>query len=181
MRKAGCYRLNLAYESGSQEVLDTIIKKPVKLERDLPKLRVARKLDFEIIGYFVIGLPGETPQQLKQTLDVASNPDFDYVTLSIATPQKGTKLEETCFDEELIDEKTVLADISRRSTGFFESEKLSIKDLEEIRWGEWDRINFRTPDRRKRVEMMMGISEEELEEMRQNTEKNFKERWQKIT
>lgn len=181
MRGAGCYRLNLAFESGSQAVLDGIIKKPVKLKRDIEKLEVARKLGFEMIGYFVIGLPGESRSQIRETLELAASPYFDYVTISIATPQAGTRLEKECHEKGLIAEGAVLADISRRSTGVFSTGEFSLYDLEEIRWKEWDRINFSTPEKRGKACRIMGISEGELEKLREETERNFRKSWAEKT
>ena len=55
MKKAGCYRVNLALESGNQEVLKHIINKPVKLD-DVPELvRLIRKHKMEVGTFLVVG------------------------------------------------------------------------------------------------------------------------------
>lgn len=55
MKRAGCFRINLALESGNQEVLDHIINKPVKLA-DVPKLvKLIRREGMEIISFLVVG------------------------------------------------------------------------------------------------------------------------------
>jgi magnesium-protoporphyrin IX monomethyl ester (oxidative) cyclase len=71
MKAAGCYRINLAIESGNQYVLDKIINKPVKLDR-LPELvRTIRKYDIEVGTFLVVGNIGaggiETIQQIKES------------------------------------------------------------------------------------------------------------------
>ncbi len=55
MKEAGCYRVNLALESGNQEVLDKIIHKPVKL-KDVPRLvKLIRKEKVDIVTFLVVG------------------------------------------------------------------------------------------------------------------------------
>lgn len=177
MLKAGCYRLNLAFESGSQEVLDNIIRKPVRLARDLERLKAARDMGFETIGYFVIGLPGETRDQIGQTIELAGSKLFDYVTISIATPQAGTRLLEVCQNEGLVGEGAAVADISRRSTGVYSTDEYTVRELEEIRWREWDSINFSDEARRHRLSEIMGVTIDEIEAMRRATKESFIRRW----
>ena len=74
MKAAGCYRVNLAIESGNQYVLDKIINKPVKLHK-LPELvRSIRKLGMEVGTYLVVGNIGkggiETLEQMRESFRV---------------------------------------------------------------------------------------------------------------
>ncbi len=177
MRGAGCYRLNLAFESGSQEVLDTVIKKPVRLQRDVRVLGLAKEMGFEIIGYFVVGLPAETRAQLKETLNLAANPLFDYVTLSIATPQEGTRLQDMCTEKKLINRDSCLAGASRRAAAMYSTKEFSAYELERIRWEQWDKINFSTLKRRNTLHRMMGLSLKGIEVLRKKTAADFKKRW----
>ncbi|HOC92651.1 MAG TPA: B12-binding domain-containing radical SAM protein [bacterium] len=177
LKASGCYRLNLAIESGSQDALKNIIRKPVNLKKAAEVVRIARELDFEIICFFVIGFPGETRAQIEETLSLAANPDFDYVTISIATPQAGTELEKICEKDGLIEKGRMLADISKRSTGVFSTDQFSLYELEEIRWKKWDEINFSTEKRILKIQKMMGVSLEELNEIRERTRTNFLSRW----
>jgi radical SAM superfamily enzyme YgiQ (UPF0313 family) len=55
MKKAGCYRINLALESGNQEVLKHIINKPVKLDEVPGLVRLIRKHKMEVGTFLVVG------------------------------------------------------------------------------------------------------------------------------
>ncbi len=176
MKESGCYRLNLAFESGDQAVLRKIIRKPLDLKKGLALLETARELDFEIIGYFVIGLPGEARAQIQKTLDLASHHCFDYVTISIATPLAGSELEKICKRDGLIEEKARLSEISRRSTGVFGTDEFTPFELEEIRWKMWDNINFSDRQRRERLCRILGLSDGELAELRDRTASDFHQR-----
>jgi len=55
MAESGCYRINIAIESGVQEVLDDIINKPVKLI-DIPNIvKTIKKHDMEVYVFLVVG------------------------------------------------------------------------------------------------------------------------------
>jgi radical SAM superfamily enzyme YgiQ (UPF0313 family) len=76
MRVAGCRSLCVGFESGSQEMLDNIKKKTV-LENMGRFMEDARRAGILIHGCFMVGLPGETLQTMRMTLDLAKrlNPD----------------------------------------------------------------------------------------------------------
>lgn len=178
LKESGCYRLHLAFESGDQDVLKNIVKKPLDLGHGRQVLSMARELDFEVVGYFLIGLPGETKEQIHRTLDLARDPRFDYVTISIATPQAGTELARMCREQGLLKKDDVLADLSRRSTGVYETGQFSRQELEFYRWHEWDQINFATPEKFAKACRMLGVSPEHLTQMRVSTEANYRARWE---
>jgi anaerobic magnesium-protoporphyrin IX monomethyl ester cyclase len=96
MRQSGCYRLCLALESGDQEVLHKIINKPLDLAKAKQLISFAYKQGFETDAFFVIGFPGETKQQIKQTFKFGRGLAVSNVNYYIATPYPGTKLYEQC-------------------------------------------------------------------------------------
>lgn len=173
MRQSGGYRLNLAIESGNQRVLDSIIKKPVKLVKAEQILKKCNKLGFEIVGFFVVGLPGETKKDLQDTVDFAENNPFDYVVFSIATPQYGTELLKICQEKNLILGGKDIDEIAKRAEPVIKTDEFTYQDLIKIRCLEWDRINFSTKERKEKICRMMGLSLDELEEIRANTKKNY--------
>ncbi|MBS4097413.1 MAG: B12-binding domain-containing radical SAM protein [Sulfuricella sp.] len=59
MKNSGCYRINLAIESGVQDVLDSIINKPVKLEQIPGLVKLIRKYGIEVGIFLVVGNVGE--------------------------------------------------------------------------------------------------------------------------
>jgi len=55
MKASGCYRVNIAIESGNQWVLDNIINKPVKLKQVPEVVEAIRKHDMEVGTFLVVG------------------------------------------------------------------------------------------------------------------------------
>ena len=94
MRDAGCYYVRFGIESGSQQVLTELMRKPLKLDQALPLIPHARSLGMKVCGFFVVGLPGETRAQLQRSFDLPHEVPMDWVEYSIATPHWGTRLRE---------------------------------------------------------------------------------------
>lgn len=75
MKKSGCYRVNLAIESGNQEVLDEIINKPVKLEQIPGLIELLKKYELDFSTFLVIGNISrdrvETVEEIKDSFRFA--------------------------------------------------------------------------------------------------------------
>lgn len=76
MKEAGCRSFCVGFESGSQMILDNM-KKKLKLEEMKEFMSNAKKAGILIHGCFMAGLPGETKETLRETLELAKclNPD----------------------------------------------------------------------------------------------------------
>lgn len=98
MRRAGCYHVTIAVESGSQETLDRLIRKPLDLRKVPPLVRAARKLGMGVSTFFVVGFPGETRTDIEKTFDYAMNLGADHVHFFTATPYPGTDLFRQCVE-----------------------------------------------------------------------------------
>jgi len=92
LRKAGFYRLTLAVESGNEEVLTKIIRKPLKLDHVREIVPIAKSLGFELDTFYVVGFPGETKEQIRETFRFANSLDVDNAKFFVATPYPGTEL-----------------------------------------------------------------------------------------
>lgn len=105
MKKAGCARVCFAPESGSQEILDNIIGKHLRLEEVEKAVRMARSIGLNVTCFFVIGLPGETIADMHKTIEFARKLrkiGCDTVDINCATPYPGTSLYSKCLREGLI-------------------------------------------------------------------------------
>ena len=91
MRKAGCHTIYLGIESGSQKILDLIQKGTnlVQVERAVEILKGAK---INVLGSFIIGIPGETIKSIKKTIKFAKKLNLNFAQFSICTPYPGTKL-----------------------------------------------------------------------------------------
>jgi|Deesub1362A_J573_1020465.scaffolds.fasta_scaffold01997_6 radical SAM superfamily enzyme YgiQ (UPF0313 family) len=94
MKKAGLRKINMGIESGSQRVLDKIYNKGITIEQIKEAITIFKKLDLKTHGYFMIGAPYETEEDILNTINFAKNLDIDEATFSITTPLPYTYLYE---------------------------------------------------------------------------------------
>ena len=92
MRKTGCERILFGAESGSPEILRRI-RKGITPEQTRRAVKMTREAGIGVLASFVLGLPGETPQTLRQTLEFADSLHVPY-TLNLLTPYMGTEIRE---------------------------------------------------------------------------------------
>ena len=97
-KEAGCFSISFGFESGNQDLLDNI-KKGITLEQSKKAADFANSLDLEVVGTFMLGLPGETPQKAKQTIRFAIELDCTYAAFIPTHPFYGTQLYEQCLKE----------------------------------------------------------------------------------
>lgn len=76
MKKAGCYSLAFGIESGNQEIL-TKIAKHSSLATIKKAVTMAHQIGLITQGFFIFGLPGETPETIRQTIDFAKSLPLD--------------------------------------------------------------------------------------------------------
>lgn len=91
MKEAGCKQISVGVESGNQEILD-IAGKGIKLEQYAEAYKLIAKVGFEKRGSFILGLPYDNAESLRDTIDFAKNLRLDRAFFNICTPYPGTKL-----------------------------------------------------------------------------------------
>jgi radical SAM superfamily enzyme YgiQ (UPF0313 family) len=117
MQEAGMDTIYLAIENGSPYVLKELIRKPLKLEQVKPVVDMLRQYNFFIHGFFVMGMPGETPEHREETLDFLREIKLDWAGLNMATPVRGSALYDRCLAngwikkqriEDIVDKKYII-------------------------------------------------------------------------
>jgi len=98
MKKAGCRELLVGFESGNQEVLNKM-NKNITLEQSRQFMDYAKISGLQVHGCFVIGLPGETEDTAKETIDFALKLGLTTVQFSGAVPFPGTPFFDLCEKE----------------------------------------------------------------------------------
>jgi radical SAM superfamily enzyme YgiQ (UPF0313 family) len=90
MREAGCRLMIVGYESGDAQILKNI-KKGATLEAAERFTKNAHSLGLTIHGDFIVGLPGETRESIRRTVDFAKRLNTETIQVSIAHPYPGTE------------------------------------------------------------------------------------------
>src|SRR5574341_961789 len=90
MKEAGCRLMIVGYESGDPQILKNI-KKGATIDMARRYTENARKLGLAIHGDFIVGLPGETRESIRKTIDFAKSLDVETIQVSIAHPYPEVK------------------------------------------------------------------------------------------
>lgn len=176
MKRAGFSRIGIAIESGCERVLHQIIRKPLKLEIIPPLVKLFRKYDILMTADFIIGFPGETWEEIRETFRFAESCDIDMCLFHIATVLPKTDLYYVAKEQKLLPEDFSFYDNQANfgfARGSITTDEFTPEELMVLRAYEWDRINFATSERRKRACRVMECTEEELKEHRKQTRRKL--------
>jgi radical SAM superfamily enzyme YgiQ (UPF0313 family) len=94
MARAGCQAICYGVESGSQEVLD-LVKKRSNLDKVKEAMRMTQEVGISALASFIIGLPGETEETLRKTVEFANELHQEFGSLygfHILAPFPGTEV-----------------------------------------------------------------------------------------
>jgi radical SAM superfamily enzyme YgiQ (UPF0313 family) len=89
MGKAGCNLISWGIESGNEMVLKNA-HKGYRMTQAVTALEWAHKAGIKNWGYFIIGLPGETVETIKQTMALSKKLPLDIALFHVAAPYPGT-------------------------------------------------------------------------------------------
>jgi len=89
MRRAGCWRLLIGIESGSQRLLDRM-QKGLTLEQVRRGVALIRASGIQSYGMFILGFPTETFEEGLQTIAFMKELPLDFVNVAALTPFPGT-------------------------------------------------------------------------------------------
>lgn len=91
MKRARVFKIPFGVESGDPAILSRI-KKRLDLKRVLACTRMAKRAGIKVYGFFMIGLPGDTPKSMQKTIDFAIKMDPNIATFAVTIPFQGTPL-----------------------------------------------------------------------------------------
>jgi len=93
LKEAGLKRTAFGVESGDPDILMSIDK---RIDHDTIRqaFKNAKQVGLETIGFFIIGLPGETEETMEKTIKLAIELDPMIANFSMMTPYPGTKVYE---------------------------------------------------------------------------------------
>ena len=92
MGRTGCERILFGAESANPEILRRI-RKGISPEQTRRAVAMTREAGIGVLASFVLGLPGETPKTLRQTIEFADSLQVPY-SLNLLTPYVGTEIRE---------------------------------------------------------------------------------------
>lgn len=146
MKKAGCTRIHYGIESGSASILKSL-KKNITLEQAANSVSLAKKEGFEVLTFFMLGLPGETEEDMQKTIDFSLKLAPDYCEYSIIRPYPCTEMYSKALSDDTIPEdfweKFAVAPVNNFQIPYFVNKNFDLAYLIKIRDRAIKRFYFR--------------------------------------
>lgn len=136
MRKSGCYRINFGIDFGTEKWLKqtkkgTTLKQAREAINNTKKVGILAKVDL------IIGMPGETIEEVKQAVDFAKELNATYTAFNIFMPLPGSEI----FNELKINNKLYTSNYNAYSYG--STEKIVSNQLDSAILGELLRDGYK--------------------------------------
>ncbi len=91
LKKAGAYMLTFAFETASQRI-QKLIRKNLDIEKVVSNVEYASEIGLLTKGYFMLGFPGETVDEIKETVNLAIRSKLDMANFFVVVPFEKTGL-----------------------------------------------------------------------------------------
>ena len=91
LRRAGCYRLEMGIESGSERILE-LVNKGIDPQQMRRAFQLTRQVGMETIANFILGFPTETVEEIRRTMQFALELDPDYAAFFAFYPFEGSRI-----------------------------------------------------------------------------------------
>ncbi len=91
MERSGCHSLAVGVEFGSQRIHD-LTKKNLTLETIKERVALFQHVKIKVTGFFMFGIPGETEQEMVQTIQFAKSLNLDRAQFNNFMPLPGSAL-----------------------------------------------------------------------------------------
>ena len=103
-KKMNINRLAIGVESGVQSIIDNVLHKGIDLEYTHEMFELASGLEIRTHAHFMIGIPGETLDNMNATLDYALKLNATSLEFNRLTPWPGTKFWDICTENNYLTE-----------------------------------------------------------------------------
>lgn len=151
MKASGCHSFTIAVEAATDATLRRV-HKPNYIKLAPPIVKKAGELGIEVRGFFMIGFPRETREEVQRTVQYARDLGLAVSNFALVTPLPGTKLYRECVEAGMIDEASV--DFEDFAYGAFDLQlsEVPVEELKAVRKVEWMRTMFLSKDGRFRTD-----------------------------
>jgi len=107
MKEAGCQVVSLGIEAATEKTLE-FYKKPPSIEKLEQKIEIIKKSGLEIYGFFMLGSPSESIEDIEETIEFARKHCFDYASFAVLTPFPGSEFYDLSIEKGWLSDRDVI-------------------------------------------------------------------------
>jgi len=99
LKNAGCSSLNVGIEAGNSRIRKEVLNRHMSNEAIIKGFRTAKEKGLRIYAYNMIGVPYETADDIKETIELNRLVQSDDLQATIFQPYPGTRLYALCKEK----------------------------------------------------------------------------------
>jgi len=103
LKEAGCRRVSIGVENGSEKFRRDVLGRKQSNERIIQAFDACRQAGLKTKSFNIVGFPYETPAIFQETVELNARMNPDSVIIGIFEPYPGTRLADVCEKEGFID------------------------------------------------------------------------------
>jgi len=96
LKKAGCVRVSMAIECGEESIRNKILKRNMSDKQIISTFQAAKKAGLKTCSFNIVGLPFETKESIKKTIELNKKCRPDYVGVTIFNALPGVEIYDLC-------------------------------------------------------------------------------------
>lgn len=123
MERAGCEMIAFGVESGNEESLQ-LLRKDISIAQTRKAFALMRKTKIKSLAYMILGVPGETIEDVNNSIRFCDEIGVDYVQFSSLTAMPGTEIG-TIYPKQISVPNPLDADIARETISSLSQEELA--------------------------------------------------------
>ena len=127
LKRANCVSVTVGVESGNEWLRKTILNKKTSNEEILKARALLKDAGIKICSLNMVGIPEETPEMIRETINFNKKLDPDWLACSIFSPYPGTDLYNLCKEK-----KFIKKDFMHFSSSYLNEKSASILKLPTI-------------------------------------------------
>lgn len=107
LKMAGCRMIKIGLEAGNEKLRMEVLNRHISDKEIINLFDLAKKIGLLTFSFNMIGIPGETKQSIKETINLNVRIKPDFMQITVFYPYPNTLLGERCVNEGLITRKKI--------------------------------------------------------------------------
>lgn len=142
LRKVGIHQINISMESGNEDTLKRIIRKPSSLKKVEAAIEYLHAEGISVITCVVIGFPGETKESIEKGFEYLTRTNVDWYFCLIAAPLPGSELYDICKENDYLTDDYLRMDMKTTGKGVICTPDLTPEYIEKKAYEMNLKLNF---------------------------------------
>ena len=108
LAQAGCTRMQIGLESGDPVIRKEVLNRNISDEQIINASAIVKKYGIQLYTFNMIGIPGETKENIEKTIALNRRIQPDFMAVSIFAAYQGTAMYDKCKEQGILDESKPL-------------------------------------------------------------------------